>query len=421
LKIKIDFVAPPFSGHLNPLIELARPLLHKNFKIRFITGSQKAQMLRDMGFQAIALLSDRPDIMENIANTAKPVGNNPILLSQQLRENLAILPRVKQELELLLTQNHTDIVVADFVAVPMGIVCEEKKIPWITVMPTPFALETKQGTPSYLGGLTYGNSYVTRMRDRIGRKIVRSFKWFVGCWFRQELKVLNFQIYRPDGSERAYSPHAILGLGLASFEFIRDWPKHFKFIGPCCFSPEIVADLEIPFTQYEKAVLVSLGTHLEWAKNNLVREVEFLAACFPKVLFVISFGRSHKICNNMDYQKDNVMAFPYIPYSQYLSRFDAVIHHGGAGITYSCIKYKKPCLVVPHDYDQFDFAARIEYNRIGLKVKRMGSAEAVEKLTDVLADNRLFQLQVLNHDMEEHNPSCELEAEIYRLLHIELQ
>lgn len=417
MKIKIDFVAPPFSGHLNPLVELARPLLYKNFEIRFITGPQKIKMLEDMGFQAIPILPDRPDVMEKVVNTKKPVGNNPILLSKQLKENLAILPRVKQELERLLTQNNTDIVIADFVAVPVGIVCEEKNIPWITVMPTPFVLETKHGTPSYLGGLTYGNSYAAKMRDLIGRKIVRSFKWLVSRWFREELKALNFQIYRSDGSERAYSPHAILGLGLASFEFKRDWPKPFKFIGPCCFSPEIVADLEIPFKKYEQAVLVSLGTHLEWAKNNLVNEVESLAASFPNVLFVISFGRSHKSCSNMDYQKDNVLAFPYIPYSQYLSRFNAVIHHGGAGITYSCIKYKKPCLVVPHDYDQFDFAARIEYSKIGLKVKRIGNAETVEKLTDVLTNNRLVHLQALNNDMKRHNPSCELEAEIYRLLH----
>lgn len=416
MTIKIDFVAPPFSGHLNPLIELARPLVHKNFEIRFITGPQKVQMLRDMGFQAIPLLEDRPDVMENIANTSKAVGSNPFFLSKQLKENLAILPRVKQELELLVTQNNTDIVVADFVAVPVGLVCEEKNIPWITTMPTPFALETRQGTPSYLGGLTYKRSYTSNIRDFIGRKIVRSFKWLVDCWFKQEFKALNFKIYRSDGTEGAYSPHAILGLGLESFEFARDWPKQFKFIGPCCFSPETVADIEIPFAQYDKAVLVTLGTHLEWAKSNLIREVEDLAAYFPKVLFIISFGRPQS-CSIMDSRKSNVLAFPYIPYSQYLRRFDAVIHHGGAGITYNCIKYMKPCLVVPHDYDQFDFAARIEYQRIGLKVKRIGSAEAVEKLSDILADNRFIQLRALSNDMEKHSPSSELEMEIYRLLH----
>ena len=50
-------------------------------------------------------------------------------------------------------------------------------------------------------------------------------------------------------------------------------------------------------------------------------------------------------------------------------------------------------------------------------MKRIGSGEAVGKLTDILADNRIFQLQALNNDMEKHNPSSELETEIYRLLY----
>ena len=37
---------------------------------------------------------------------------------------------------------------------------------------------------------------------------------------------------------------------------------------------------------------------------------------------------------------------------------DYVIHHGGAGIFYQCIEFKKPALILPHDYDQFDYAIR---------------------------------------------------------------
>ena len=55
-KIKVDFVVPPFSGHLNPQIELATPLLNKNFEIRFITGPNKVEFLKKLGFNAIPVL-----------------------------------------------------------------------------------------------------------------------------------------------------------------------------------------------------------------------------------------------------------------------------------------------------------------------------------------------------------------------------
>ena len=41
-RIKIDFLVPPFDGHLNPLLELAKKINNENkYEIRFITGKDK--------------------------------------------------------------------------------------------------------------------------------------------------------------------------------------------------------------------------------------------------------------------------------------------------------------------------------------------------------------------------------------------
>lgn len=419
MKIKIDFIAPPFCGHLNPLIELAKPLLgDNNFKIRFVTGQQKIEFLKSLGFNAIPILQENPEAMECIANTSKPVKNNPLLLLKQLKQNLAILPKVKKELKTLIKANNTNIVVADSVAIPAGIVCEELDIPWITIIPTPFAIETSEGTPSYLGGLLYSEEIKSKFRDYIGRKIVRVFKQLIQLIYKKELKELNYKIYRSDGTESAYSPYSILGLGMKEFEFKRDWPKAFKFIGPCCFSPEPLIDIKIPFNKYKNSVLVSIGTHLEWAKNDLINEVECLAQSFQDTLFIISFGRPQRLNIEPLYNFKNVLAYEYIPYSQYLNDFDVIIHHGGAGITYNCIKYCKPCIVIPHDYDQFDFAARIEYAKIGIEVKNFRSKKMVNALTSILSDAQSTFLDKLSMDMQKYNPAFELKQEILRLLNV---
>ena len=59
-------------------------------------------------------------------------------------------------------------------------------------------------------------------------------------------------------------------------------------------------------------------------------------------------------------KKNNLHIYHYLDYDEVLSKVDYVIHHGGAGILYSCIKYNKPAVIIPHDYDQFDYGVRAD-------------------------------------------------------------
>ncbi len=143
MKIKIDFVAPPFSGHLYPMIELAMPLLEKEkYEIRFITGPKKIPLLEELGFKTEPLLSEQPEVMEKISNIRRSMFS----LLKQLKQNIALFPKLKMEIENLILNNKTDIVVADFVAIHAGVVCDKYNIPWITTIPTPFAIENRTGT-----------------------------------------------------------------------------------------------------------------------------------------------------------------------------------------------------------------------------------------------------------------------------------
>ena len=51
-----------------------------------------------------------------------------------------------------------------------------------------------------------------------------------------------------------------------------------------------------------------------------------------------------------------------------------MIHHGGAGVTYAAILHGVPSVVVPHDYDQFDYAARVEHFQLGLRATSIATA-----------------------------------------------
>jgi UDP:flavonoid glycosyltransferase YjiC (YdhE family) len=415
-KIKVDFVVPPFSGHLNPQIELALPLLNKNFEIRFITGPNKVEFLKQLGFNAIPVLKDNPNAFENIVNSSRQIKNNPLFLLKQIKETAEVFAKVKDEVEKLIKENQTDIIVGDFMAMPVSVISKELNLPWITTIPTPFIIETKTGVPAYFGGLKYSTSLKSKIINFICRKITHIFKKILILLTRREAKKINFTFYREDGTEAAYSNYSILGLGMEEFEFPRDWPKCFKLIGPCCYSPEKKIDLNIPFSKYQKKVLVTLGTHVEWAKDTLINDVKFLAYRFPNTLFVISFGRTKNLSSNPTFHENNILAFEYIPYTQYLDSFDAVIHHGGAGIVYNCIKYLKPSLVIPHDYDQFDFCARVEYHKLGIGSKKINSNKTSKALKEILENKNIENLKQMNSYMSKYNPSLSLENEILRLV-----
>jgi len=383
---RLLLVAPPFAGHLNPLLTIALGLRERGFEPRFATGQAKADLLRGHGFVVDAVLGHDPGALERIADTSGPVRSNPVLLAHQLRANLALLPGLRAELDALVARDRHDLVLADFTAPVAGLVAQDRGLPWLTLMPTPFVLETRTGTPSYCGGWGPARHPGHRLRDAAGRAATRATKHTMQHLFAARLRAAGARVYRPDGSEAAYSPTSILGLGMRELELARDWPQQLELIGPVTATPEPwpVA----PHLPPGPLVLVTLGTHLGWAKTSLVPEVRRLAAQLVDHTFVISLGDASRADPEPVRTQGNVVTFHHLPYDLVVPGCDAVIHHGGAGITYSAVRAGVPSLVIPHDYDQFDFAARVRAAGAGRSVRRLDSARTLPALRQVLAMDR---------------------------------
>jgi UDP:flavonoid glycosyltransferase YjiC (YdhE family) len=376
---RLLLAAPPFAGHLYPLIAIAKRLRDAGHHVRFATAPGGVPLVQRLGFPVDPLLADDPTVLERIGNTDEPVGNNPLRLVAQLRQNLAILPQALAELEAMVARHSPDAVIADFTAPVAGWAAERAGVGWITTIPTPFAIENHRGTPSYCGGWSEPTRPWHRSRDAAGRAAVHTFKTGVGIAFRRQLDALGARVYREDGTEAAYSPQAILGLGLTELEFDRDWPSAFTFVGPVTESPEPcpIPDFLVPD---RPRVLVTLGTHLPWAKRSLVDQVRGLAKRLPTLEFVVSMGDPSRPSHEQ--VAPRVWASSYLSYDEVLGRFSAVIHHGGAGITYSTLRAGLSALVFPHDYDQPDFAARLVARGCALRIgdlDSVASAHAVER------------------------------------------
>jgi UDP:flavonoid glycosyltransferase YjiC (YdhE family) len=380
----IAFVAPPFAGHLNPLVALARGAMAAGHTVEVLTGPGKVDVVREAGVPA-ATLPTLGNTLETIVDTSGRVGSNPLALAQQMRAVFGVLGGIRDDLAARWRAARPDVVVADFIAVPAGLAADVLGIPWITAIRGAFQLEGRRGPPSYLGGLEPWPGPLGAARDRLGWLAVRWGKDALAACFAPDLRRLGLRRRRPDGGEGMYSPYRILAIELKELEFDRDWPPQVRFIGSIADNPERPMALELPSGR--PRVLVTLGTHLPWAKATLAEDAAALASQLPEVAFLVSMGRAQGADPRPRQAAANVFVYDFVPYTQYLPEMDAVIHHGGAGVTGACIHAGKPALVFPRDYDQFDFAARIAHYGLGLRVDRLDSAATAAALRRVLTED----------------------------------
>jgi len=410
----IAFVSPPFAGHLNPMLKLALAAVRAGYEGTVITGHAKLGAVSGLGLNAVSLPSLAGEDLEQIANTQMRIGSNPLRLLKQLRLSLHVVIAARDDLLSLWRGSPPDLVVADSVAVAGGLAASFLGIPWITTIATPFAIECHKGVPSYIGGWSERDTAFYTLRDKVGRALIRNVKRGLAFVVKQQLAILGTSLYREDGSESCYSPTSILGFGIKELEFERDWPKHFRMIGPVFSNPEDLAIPALPKTSPK--ILVTLGTHLPWAKATLAQDLTWLASHRPSITFVGSLGSIGRDESKVQKLAANAQLHSFIPYADCISSFDAVIHHGGAGVTYAAICAGKPAVVVPHDYDQFDFAARIVAKGAGLRVKRLRSEATLAAIDQVLESANFRDLPKLTLAANSYRPEEIFLEELTKLI-----
>jgi len=364
----VDLVAPPMSGHLHPILGIARRLA-QDTEVRVISTASAQAEIRAAGLRGHLLLAGHDERIHEATHLAGPVRSRPWRLHAKFRDALVVLERVHAELLELWRDSRPRLVIADFLLPVAGSAAIASRLPWWTTIPSPCAIETPDGPPGYLGGLTPARGQLGGLRDAAGRRAIRVFKRAIHWRHRHTMRRLGFPaLYRADGSEATYSPDRVLALSLEALEFPRTYPPAVEFVGPVLYTPP--ADTPPPpFRDGRQHVLVTLGTHLAWRREAVAAAVQHAARELPSIEFHISDGnRTSQACVS----NQNVHRIGFVSYLRDLSRYQAVIHHGGAGVLAHTLAAGAPALVLPADHDQFDHAARLEVAGVGIRVRRLG-------------------------------------------------
>ena len=415
-RIKIDVVVVPLSGHLYPTMNLLIPLLNNpRYEIRLFTGLQKKAVADAAGFNVVPILENHIEDFERAANNDQQLGI--ISAYHQLSASIDLINLVSDQLLEEWQKNRPDIVITDFITLSGGLVANQLGIPWISTMATQFAIETTDGPPCFFGGLGSPKNRWQVSVQFLGRKATRLVKRIVSFSFRDSLKRYNFKLYNQLGHETIYSPYSILGIGMKEVELKKGFPEHYKWVGPSGASVEAGEDYPLDLSPFmeRKKVLMTCGTQLAWAKENLIYQATQLAKAHPDCHFFVTRGVGGESfqCENL---MENLSVVSYLPYKEYIPQMDYVIHHGGAGIFYQCIIYGKPALILPHDYDQFDYAVRGVEAGVALTANKEDTRAIGLAFEKLIAREDWSELEFLRQVAQSYHPTEILESEIHRLL-----
>lgn len=375
---RIELLAPPFAGHLHPILAIGRAL-REVADIEVVSTEAAQPRIRAAGLAGSAVVPGADAALKAIVDPPHAVGAHPLRLHAQFRRSLELLDAFGRALDERYASSRPDLVIADFTLPVAGAAAQRRGIPWWTSHPSPCVIEAPGGPPAYLGGWMPGIGAVGRSRDALAAKTVRGFKWSMHRLHRRRLAALGFpSLYRDDGSEAAYSSECILGLGLRELEFERAWPAALRFVGPMLWSPP---DMGAPPPDGDAVnVLATLGTHLGWAKQRMGGHLEAMAHALPAIRLHFSDGR---LDAGADAAHRALHRHAWVDYPSWVPRMRAVLHHGGAGVMWECLRAGVPALVLPTDYDQFDHAARLQAAGVALRLRHAREIEpALRRLLD---------------------------------------
>lgn len=382
----VTLVAPPFAGHLHPVLGMGVELARRGIPVRVVSTAAARPRIEAAGLAAEVLESSDDATVTAIADPVERIGRGPVRLHRQFRATLGVLGTIRDELDDRFAADPPAIVVADFTLPVAGVAAVQHGARWFTAMPSPAAIGSTNGTPAYCGGLLPPSGPAGRVRDAVARAGVRAFKRSVFVLNARSLRELGFTgAFRADGTEQAYSPDTILALGLAELELPRAWPVAVRFVGPVRYSPPgrpgawgaaampghgepgEPGERDDPGPGVARAaprVLVAFGTHLAPEKARLVDALDRVAARLPAVAFDLSLGGTAAPSGGAS---GRVRVLEYVDYDR-LDRYDAVVHHGGTGIAHAALAAGLPSVVIPIDYDQPDVAARLVHHDIAERV-----------------------------------------------------
>ncbi len=346
--MRVLFVVPPLTGHVNPTVSVARALAARGHEVAWAGHPGTIKKLLPDGARILAMPEQvRKEHAEEVTEKARAV-RGAAALKFLWEDFLVPLARsMLPALDAAVAEDRPDVIACDQQAVAGGLVARKRGIPWGTLA------TTSAGVTDPLAGLPQ-----------------------VKKWFEALIGGLEREAgLEPQGE---MSPHLVIAFTTSAL-VPGEFPRHYKLVGPSISDrPETT---EFPWDRLagRPRVLVSVGTVNADAADRFYATV--VAALGDQPIQVIL------VAPRPIAAPPNVIVRTYVPQLKLLGHVDAVVCHGGHNTTCEALAHGLPLVIAPIKDDQPIVADQVVAARAGLRVKfgRVGPEElraAVRRVLD---------------------------------------
>jgi zeaxanthin glucosyltransferase len=390
--MRIAFVCMPITGHLNPMIALARKLQARGHGILFVSFSDTKQVVQAAGLAFAAMgeeaypLGSMAPFMERFAQSH---GLVPVhywmaeFVPRLLRVALEELPRIAEEQEVDAFAFDTTLNYAELVALQLH-------KPYIHVW-SPLPFDGSGTTPPYMFDLPYDPSPAGRARNLEALGSIRAFsrpRQEIARAYAQSTG-LEIDWTRPDATA---SELLILSQTPREFDLPGiPRPSQFRYTGPF-YDDSGRKPVSFTWEKLTGAPLIyaSLGTLVN-GLEHIHRTIIDAARKLPEMQVVLSTGRNVRP-GDLGPMPANVLAVQSAPQLELLKRAQLCVTHAGLNTTLEALMCGVPLLAIPITFDQPGVALRIAHHGAGevLRLHEL-SADALATMARRILDTPAYQ------------------------------
>ena len=353
------------SGDFNPFIAIALELKRRGHEPCFAVQPAHVRSLNALGLEAIGVGPDVDPQSPLYRRLLQPSLTEPIdvlfreMLIPAIQPATELLTPLVKECDLFIT--HTLQLAAPAVAYRTG-------VPWISATPATNCYPSLQSPPP-----TIPFQKPPRLFNRAAWGIAGALFGAIDDQANEEYRKLGVPPRRNVVVSGGYSRRLTIGLFSPTF-FQRppDWPSWLQVGGYARWDASLPNDewknalpqgLAAP--SGEPLIVFTLGSNVVIDPRGYYDTA--LEAIRPTRWRAILLGapKDFQIPASMAHR---VAALPYAPYESLFPMASAIVHQGGIGTTQAACYYGVPALVVPRGFDQFENAAHVRRNGLGLRL-----------------------------------------------------
>ena len=372
------FLTPPYAGHLNPMLALARTLVDRGHRATFVAQADLGPKVArpGIGFASVGARSHPPGRLARM--TARLGTTTGVFgIGGVIRDMAETTDMLCDEVPAELRRIQADAIVADQTEAAGGLVARHLGLPLVSVA-NALLIDREPAVPPAFVGWRYDpsawgirrNLGGHRVADWMMRPLLGVIDRHARCWDLRGIETL----------EDCLSPTLEISQCVAGFDFPRRTPPSaLRLCGP----------LRLPETRGWEGVpgranvFCSLGT-LQGARRAVF---ETVASACDRLDLPLTIAHGGKLDGSAAAGlpgRPRVESF--VPQRAVLQTVSAVVTHGGLNTVLDALAAGVPLVIVPLAFEQGAIAARIERCGAGIVVplRRLTPATLAEALRAVL-------------------------------------